>query len=92
MAPVLERLVHALRDRPHVVDVRNVGLVAAVELSPRDGVNGVRAQDVFLECFRRGVLVRQTGDTIAVAPPLIISEEELAVLIGTLSAVLDTIA
>ncbi len=92
MAPTLERAVHALREAPHVVDIRNIGLVGAVELAPRDGAPGARAQEVFLECWRRGVLVRATGDTIAIAPPLIVSEEELERLTQTLGDVLTTIA
>lgn len=92
MAPVLEAAVHALRDAPHVVDIRNIGLVGAIELAPRDGAPGARAQDVFLECFRRGVLVRATGDTIALAPPLIVSESQLQELTGTVREVLATVA
>ena len=92
MAPQLEAAMHALRGQPHVVDVRNLGLVAAVELAPRESAPGARAQAVFLECFRRGVLVRQTGDTIAVAPPLIISTAQLSELVGTLGDVLATVA
>ena len=92
MAPQLKQLMHTLRGHPHVVDVRNVGMVAAVELAPRDGEPGARAQAVFLECFRRGVLVRQTGDTVALAPPLIITSAQLDELVGTVRDVLDTIA
>jgi beta-alanine--pyruvate transaminase len=93
MAPVLEHAVHALRDAPHVVDIRNIGMVGAIELAPRDGAApGARAQDVFLECFRRGVLVRATGDTIALAPPLIVSEEQLRELTDTVRQVLATVA
>jgi len=92
MAPILERAVHALRGAPHVVDVRNIGMVGAVELAPRDAAPGARAQEVFLECFRRGVLVRQTGDTIALAPPLIVSEAQLDELTQTVRDVLHTVA
>ncbi len=91
MAPRLERALHDLRGRRHVVDVRNIGMVGAVELAARDGTPGARAQAVFLECFTRGVLVRQTGDTIALAPPLIITEAQLDELVGTVRDVLDTI-
>ena len=92
MAPVLEDAVHALRGSPHVIDVRNIGMVGAIELAPRDGAPGARAGAVFLECFRRGVLVRQTGETIAVAPPLIVSDGELAEITGVLRDVLETVA
>jgi beta-alanine--pyruvate transaminase len=92
MSPVLEAAVHGLRDAPHVVDIRNIGMVGAVELAPREGAPGARANAVFLECYRRGVLVRQTGETIAIAPPLIISEAQIAEIVGTVRDVLTTIS
>ncbi len=60
---------HSLRGLPHVIDVRNYGLIGAVELEPRAGKPGARGFEVFLKCFERGVMVRQTGDTIAMSPP-----------------------
>lgn len=80
--------VHALKGLPHVVDIRNIGLVGAVELSPIAGLPGKRAFDVFLECYDRGVLIRTTGDTIAMSPPLIISKGQIDQLVGTLADVL----
>jgi len=65
LSPLWEDAVHSLRDSPHVIDIRNIGLVAGIELEPRgDGV-GKRAYDVFLDCFENGVLVRQSGDILA---------------------------
>ena len=86
LAPYWEEAVHALRGLPNVIDVRNLGLVAAVELEPRAGSPGARAFDVFLDCFRTGALVRATGDTIALSPPLIISEGQVDELTGVLGA------
>lgn len=78
MAPTWEAAMHALRDAPHVIDVRNIGLVAGIELAPRDGVVGARAFDVFTNAFHeQDVLIRVTGDIIALSPPLIISEEQI---------------
>ncbi|HYW29944.1 MAG TPA: aspartate aminotransferase family protein [Gemmatimonas sp.] len=91
-APAFERAIHILADSPGVVDVRNIGLMGAVELAPRAAGRTSRAYDVFLECFRRGVLVRQTGDTIAIAPPLIINDEQLDTLVGTLGDVLKAVS
>jgi beta-alanine--pyruvate transaminase len=68
--------------------VRNYGLIGAVELEPRAGKPGARAFEVFLKCFERGVMVRQTGDTIAMSPPLIIDSKQIARLIETLGAVI----
>ena len=63
---------HSLKGEPNVIDIRNIGLVAGVELSPRAGEPGKRAFDVFLDCYERGVLVRTTGDIVALSPPLIV--------------------
>ncbi len=71
-----------------MIDVRNYGLIGAVELEPRAGRPGARAFDVFLECFERGVMVRQTGDVIAMSPPLIIEEKQIARIVETLGEVI----
>lgn len=86
-----EEAAHALRGRRHVIDVRNLGLVAGVELAPREGAPGARAAEVFARCFDRGVLVRYTGDTLAFSPPLVIDESQIAELFGTVAEVLDEI-
>ncbi|PWV59112.1 aspartate aminotransferase family protein [Plasticicumulans acidivorans] len=83
---------HSLRGQPNVIDIRNLGLVGAVELSSRDGKPGARAYDVFLECYRRGVMVRYTGETIAVSPPLIVERQHIDQLVGTLGEVLRSVA
>ncbi|HEY6047506.1 MAG TPA: aspartate aminotransferase family protein [Sphingomicrobium sp.] len=72
-----EDAVHMLRQAPNVVDVRNIGLVGGVELKPLDGRPGVRGSDVYRRAFDHGLLVRVTGDTIALSPPLIISEAQI---------------
>lgn len=83
-----EEAVHSLRGRPHVIDVRNIGLVAAIELEPRAQAPGARAFQAFLDCFERGVLVRQTGDAIALSPPLILEQRHVDEIVGTLGEVL----
>jgi beta-alanine--pyruvate transaminase len=92
LAPEWESAVHSLRGLPHVIDVRNYGLIGAVELESRAGKPGARAFEVFLECFERGVMVRQTGDTIAMSPPLIIDSKQIARLVETLGTVIREIA
>jgi len=87
-----EEAIHSLRGIPNVIDVRNFGLIGAVELEPRPGKPGGRAYDVFVECFERGVMVRQTGDVIAMSPPLIIEPAQIAQLMGTLADVIRTTA
>jgi beta-alanine--pyruvate transaminase len=84
LAPHFENAVHGLKDAPNVIDVRNFGMMAAVELAPRSGQPGARGFEAFLKCFEKGVLVRVTGDIIAMSPPLIISNEQIDELAGTL--------
>jgi beta-alanine--pyruvate transaminase len=88
LAPQWEEAVHSLRGVRHVIDVRNYGLIGAVELEPRPGKPAARGYDVFTKCFEKGVMVRQTGDTIAMSPPLIIEPKQIARLVETLSAVI----
>ncbi len=84
LAPVFEEAVHALNDAPNVIDIRNLGLMAAVELAPRDGAPGLRGLEVMLAAHERGAMVRVTGDTLALAPPLVIEEAELMRLVAIL--------
>ncbi len=84
---------HTLRDAPHVVDIRNLGLVAGIELAPRDGgPAGVRATEAFVRCFEAGVLVRTTGDTIALSPPLIVESDQIDQIFATIRRVLAEVA
>jgi beta-alanine--pyruvate transaminase len=85
MEPYFERAAHALRGLPNVVDIRNAGLVAGIELEPRAGLPTDRAARVFQRCFDSGVLIRTTGDIIALSPPLIIEEAQVDRLFETLS-------
>ena len=89
MAPVFENALHSLKGLPHVIDVRNIGLVGGIELAPIAGSPGKRAFDVFLECWERGLLIRTTGDTIALSPPLIIESTHIEQIVGTLADVLN---
>jgi beta-alanine--pyruvate transaminase len=89
LAPVLEERLHALAGKPNVVDIRNIGLMGAVELAPRPGRPGERAYDAMTLAFEEGLMLRVTGDTIALSPPLIVSEAELARICDILGSVLD---
>jgi beta-alanine--pyruvate transaminase len=79
---------HTLRGLPHVIDIRNLGLVAAIELEPRPGNPTARAFDCFLRCYEKGVLIRTTGDIIALSPPLIIQPAHIEQIFDTLASVL----
>ena len=85
LEPVLEDAIHALRAQPHVIDVRNIGLAAAVDLEPIEGHPGQRGTEVFNKGFQHGAALRVTADTIAVAPPLITKEHQIAKLVDILS-------
>jgi beta-alanine--pyruvate transaminase len=74
-----------------VKDVRNLGLVAGIELESRDGAPGARAYEAFVKCFEAGVLVRYTGDILAFSPPLIVDEEQIARIFGTVKDVLASV-
>ncbi len=87
-----EAAAHALDDAPHVIDVRNYGLVAGVELAPRPGAPSTRAYEAFVRCFEAGVMVRYTGETIAISPPLIIEPAQIAEIFHTLRHVLQAVA
>jgi beta-alanine--pyruvate transaminase len=90
MAPAFEHAVHSLRELPHVIDIRNIGLVGAIELESIPGSPGKRAFDIFRECFERGVLIRTTGDIIALSPPLIVEESHIDQAISTIADVLKS--
>ncbi|PHQ68858.1 MAG: hypothetical protein COB97_09040 [Paracoccus sp.] len=83
-----QEALHGLKGLPHVVDIRNMGLIGAVELAPMEGQPGKRAFDVFVKAFEAGIMIRITGDIIAMSPPLIISKEQIDELVGTLAEVL----
>jgi beta-alanine--pyruvate transaminase len=91
LAPAFEAAVHGLRDCPNVIDIRNLGLMAAVELSPRADAPGARGYEAFVRTLKAGALVRFTGDTIALSPPLIIQPAEIEALVGALRSVLETL-
>lgn len=77
LAPHFEKEIHALRGEPFVKDIRNLGLMGAIELESRVGAPGARAYDVFLKCMEKGLLTRFTGDILAFSPPLIINENQI---------------
>lgn len=79
---------HSLADARHVIDIRNLGLVAGIELSPRPGAPTARAMETFETCFDEGLLIRVTGDIIALSPPLILEESHIDRMVETLRKVL----
>jgi beta-alanine--pyruvate transaminase len=88
LAKTWEDAVHSLRDAPNVIDIRNLGLVAGIELAPRAGAPGTRAYEAFVKAFEKGILVRFTGDIIALSPPLIVEPSHIDQMVTTLREVL----
>jgi beta-alanine--pyruvate transaminase len=88
LAPYWQDAVHSLKGLPHVIDVRNIGLIGAVEFDPLPEAPGRRAHARFIEAFNRGLLTRATGDTIALSPPLIIEKREIDQLFDIFGSVL----
>jgi beta-alanine--pyruvate transaminase len=85
LEPYWQDAVHSLKGLPNVIDIRDIGLIGAVELAPRPGKPTQRALDVFRRCFDEGVLIRVTADIIAMSPPLICEKPHVDRLINTLA-------
>ncbi len=83
-----EEALHSLKGEPHVIDIRNIGLVGAVELEPIPGSPTKRAFTAFVKAFERGALLRTTGDIIAMSPPLIVTKGQIDELIDHVREVL----
>jgi beta-alanine--pyruvate transaminase len=80
---------HSLRGAPHVIDIRNIGIVAGIELAPRPGEPTRRAYDCLVRCFEQGLLIRTTGDIIALSPPLMLQTSHIDQMVETLGKVLN---
>jgi len=91
MAPIWEAAIHGLADLPNVIDIRNIGLMGAIELSPRDGAPGARGYETLVKALNAGLLVRATGDVIALSPPLIVQPAEIEKLFSLLRGVLASL-
>jgi len=91
MSARFEQALHSLKGARHVVDIRNQGLVGGVELAPRAGAPGARGFETYLKCYERNVLIRSTGDIMAIAPALIVEEKQLDEVVQTLRDVLATV-
>lgn len=92
LAPHWEKRLHGLAGLPNIVDLRNLGLIGAIELATRDGAPGARTMDAMKQAWEAGLMIRVTGDIIALSPPLIISEQEIDTLFDTLADILKNLA
>jgi beta-alanine--pyruvate transaminase len=92
LAPLWEEALHSLKGAPYVIDIRTIGLVAGVELASRPGAVGARAYEAFVDCFEKGLLIRVTGDIIALSPPLICEPSQIDEIVSLLRAALGRLA
>lgn len=83
---------HSLRGKPHIIDIRTIGLIAGIELEPRPGAPAKRASELFHACFDDGLLVRATGDTIALSPPLILEKRHIDEIFEKIGKLLQAVA
>jgi beta-alanine--pyruvate transaminase len=83
---------HALKDLPNVIDIRNCGLMGAVELAPRKDAPAARGYDVMVDCFNRGLYLRQSGDAFAMSPPLIVEKSHIDDIVSILSDAIKRVA
>ncbi len=93
LAPYWEEALHSLRDAPNVIDIRNIGLMGAVEMSPYPGKPGHRAYDAMCKAFHEfDIMIRITGDTIALSPPLIVTKEQIDEIMAKVRVVIEAVA
>lgn len=92
IAPYWEDALHSLKGEPHVIDLRNLGLIGAIELEPIPGKPTARAFDAFLKCYEKGLMIRTTGDIIALSPPLIVEKNHIDQIFDTIREVLKEVA
>jgi len=91
LAPYWEDAAHSLKGLPHIIDIRNVGLIVGIELEPIAGKPTARAFEAFLRAYQKNVLIRTTGDTIALSPPLTLEKKHIDQLFETVREVLKTL-
>jgi beta-alanine--pyruvate transaminase len=83
---------HALKGLPNVIDIRNVGLMGAVELAPRKDAPGARGYEVMVDSFNRGLYMRTAGDVLAMSPPLIVERQHIDEMMSILSDSIKRVA
>ena len=91
LSPHLEDAIHSLKDLPNVIDIRNIGLVGAIELAPRDGAPGARGMEACIKAYEAGLMVRVSGDVIALSPPFIVEKSQIDEMMDILSKVIKAI-
>ena len=92
LAPYFEDAIHSLKDAPHVIDIRNIGLMGAIDLASKPGHPGHRAYDAMVKGFHEhDIMLRITGDTLAFSPPLIVSKSQIDEIFDTMRTILGEV-
>ena len=91
MSDYWQEAMHSLRGRRHVIDIRNLGIIAGIELEPRPNAPTKRATELFQKCFDNGLLVRSTGDTIALSPPLILEKSHIDEMVSIIATLVESV-
>ena len=91
LEPIWADAIHSLKGERHVIDIRTIGLIGAIELEPVAGQPTKRAFSAFLKAYEKGLLIRTTGDIIALSPPLMITESQIGEIVETLREVLTSL-
>jgi beta-alanine--pyruvate transaminase len=86
-----EDAVHSLKGIKNVIDLRNMGLIAGIELEPIPGKPTARAFNAFLKAYEKGLLIRTTGDIIALSPPLIVEKSHIDQIFSMLADILKSL-
>src|SRR5690606_36814220 len=89
LGPYWEEALHSLKGARHVIVIRNIGLVGAIEIEPMAGEPTRRAFAAFVKAFEMSVLIRTTGDIIALSPPLIVEKSHIDQIVETLAQILN---
>ncbi|MBO0906456.1 aspartate aminotransferase family protein [Jiella sonneratiae] len=89
LEPVWADAIHSLKGTRHVTDIRTIGLIGAIELESMAGAPTKRAFSAFVKAFEEGLLIRTTGDIIALSPPLMVSEAQIGEIVDTLKGILQ---
>ncbi|WP_368744799.1 aspartate aminotransferase family protein [Desertibaculum subflavum] len=92
LTPYLEDAVHSLKGTSKVIDIRNIGMIGAIELEPRTGGAGTRANDIVLKGYEAGFMFRGVGETVTLSPPLIVQKKQIDEMIDTLGQCIKAVA
>ena len=91
LSPYWQEAVHSLKGLPNVIDIRNIGLVGGIELAPREGAAGKRGMEACIKAYEAGLMVRVTGDIIALSPPLIVEKGQIDQMVEITGKVIEAL-